>query len=175
MKKASVISIILILTMLFGPFVALAAERVVSRSFVISSAEGDVVLTKGGSRTFQAREGTRLAAGYTLTTGRGSSVRIRLDDNSVVTMAASTKVDVSTASQTTLQLTVLNGSISVDAATQATGNKTGVKAGNSTMGLRGTLFMVTYLEGILRVTLLDGELEGTTPDGDYVLTAGFMR
>ena len=174
MKKKIVLAWILIFAMILSSLPAMAAaETAVSRSFVIETVEGsDVTLTKGTDKTFAARAGTRLASGYTLTTGRASYAGLKLDDNSNINLDASTKIDVSKNSGKELKLTVLSGSIMVNAGKQEPDRKTTFTAGNSTMGLRGTLFNLSYLGGVVCIVVLEGELDVTTTDGDFTLKAG---
>ena len=152
---------------------AIATETVVSRSMVVQSVSGDNAnMTRGTNLAFPVREGTRLTTGNTVSTGRDSTIDIRMDDNSSVRVNESTKVDISTANRRALTLTVINGTIALNAETQAQGTNTTIRAGNSTMGLRGTLFTVNYSGGELRTILLEGELDIATPDGMFELAAG---
>ena len=174
-KKTLIISLLLVVALMLPILPSIATETVASRSFVIENVTGsDHKLTKGTDRTFAVRTGTRLAEGYTLATGRASYIGLKMDDNSMVNMDASTKVDVSRASRTELKLTLVNGAISVSAGRQNEGNTTSFAAGNTAMGIRGTIFTMTYLHGNLCVVLLEGELEATTPEDYYILQAGYV-
>ena len=163
----------MIIALIAGLLPASANETVESRSFVIESIDGtEATLTKGTRKEFQLRQGTRLAAGNTVTTSKDTKVTIKLDDDSSITMAPSTKIDVSKLNRRELMLTVITGSISVNAAAQPADRSTTFKAGNSTMGIRGTIFTVTYMEGYVRIVMLEGELDIETSDGEFILMAG---
>ena len=173
MKKRIFISLLLVAALVVGTAPALASDTVVSRSMVVEGVSGDnVSMTRGTNLAFPVREGARLNTGNTVTTGRASTVDIRMDDDSSIRMNASTKVDISRASRRALNLTVINGSIAVNTGTQVQGGTTTIRAGNSTMGLRGTLFAVSYLGGEMRTVLLEGALDIATPDGTFELAAG---
>ncbi|MCL2227274.1 MAG: FecR domain-containing protein [Oscillospiraceae bacterium] len=173
MKKRVIISCLLTIVLLLSSIPVLASETVVSRSLVVESVAGDsATMTRGTNLSFPVREGTRLNTGNTVSTGRASSVDIRLDDNSSIRMNASTKVDISRASRRAMQLTVVNGTIALNAETQEADATTTIRAGNTTMGLRGTLFTVSYTGGEMRTILLEGGLDIETPDGTFELAAG---
>ncbi|MCL2698774.1 MAG: FecR domain-containing protein [Defluviitaleaceae bacterium] len=137
--------------------VAVFAET--ARTVVVESVQGTITMTRGTNREFNVNAGIGLRAGNTLITGRNSSAVLLLDGESTVTVAAFTKIDISRATSTDLKLTVISGAISVNAAPQPPSHNTSVSAGNSTMGIRGTLFTTVFRNGDLTVTLLEGELE----------------
>jgi hypothetical protein len=176
MKRKAVFSWILAIALFTWSLPAApASTSATSRSFVVETVDGpDVTMTKGAKRTFAVRAGTRLGAGYTVTTGKKSYAGIKMDDNSNVSMDESTKIDVSKASRTELMITVVAGSISVNAGRQAEGSSTTFKAGNTTMGIRGTTFNIGQKGGVTRTILIEGELEVETPDGAFTLKAGYM-
>jgi len=150
-------------------------ETAQSRSFVVDKVEGsDAVLKKGAKKEFAVRSGTRLGAGNTITTGRDTTIIIKLDDNSTITMASSSKIDVSKLNRKELMVTVITGSISVNAAGVPQDSETTFKSGNSTMGIRGTLFSINNSTGTWKVVLLDGKLAVTNQSGDFDLEAGHI-
>ena len=142
-----------------------------TRTLVIEEVTGTVNMTRGTARSFDARVGTRLSAGNTLSTGTSSNASLLLDDGSVMRLNASTTIDITRAGNL-MEISVVTGSVSVHAQPQAPNNQLQVTAGNATMGIRGTLFTVVLTEGTVYVNLLEGVLEGTTPAGPYVLQAG---
>jgi hypothetical protein len=157
------------------------ADTATSRTMVIESIDGNnASMTRGTGRSFDMRAGTRLGTGNRLTTGADTTAIILMDDNSTVRMNANTILEISTASRTELMMTVISGSISVNAVGQAAGNNTSVKAGNSVMGVRGTIFTVSNAPGTLvapgtvRVVLLEGELLAETPAGIVTLNQGHV-
>ena len=180
MKIKALISQLLIpwfltLTLIAGLMPASANETVESRSFVVESVDGsNATLTKGTRKEFQLRQGTRLAAGNTVTTGKSTKANIKLDDDSSITMASSTKIDVSKLNRRELMATIVSGSISVNAKDMPADSTTTFKAGNATMGIRGTMFTVNYTINGIRIVMLEGTLEVETPDGTYTLEAGHI-
>jgi len=164
---------IMIAALLLGMIPFTVASDYTSRTFVVESVSGsNATMTKGSEKTFAVRSGTRLATGNSVATGKSTTVGIKMDDNSVVTMAQSTKIDVSKVTNTQLRLKLINGELSVNAGAQAAGNSTSITAGNTTMGIRGTKFTVTYINGELTVVLLEGELDITTFFDSFILRAG---
>ncbi|MCL2189209.1 MAG: FecR family protein [Defluviitaleaceae bacterium] len=167
MKKA-IFMLVAIAVALLASVTVYAAT---SRTIVIESVNGTVNMTRGTARSFTAREGTRLAAGNTVSTGANSYAVFLLDDGSTLRLDASTTVDVTRAGNN-LEVTVVTGSLAVSAAPQTEGRRINVRAGNATMGVRGTLFTVVLQNGGVQVNLLEGELEGTTPYASVILYAG---
>ncbi|MCL2603558.1 MAG: FecR family protein [Defluviitaleaceae bacterium] len=159
----------------FGAVPVYASDTATSRTFVIESINGNnATLTRGTAREFRASRGTRLAAGNTVTTGRDTELDILMDNNSIVTMDSFTKIDISKLNRNDLKLTVITGSIAINAAQRNEGNSTQVKSGNSIMGIRGTLFTVVNRNGVTRTVLLEGSLDVSTPDGDFNMEAGYI-
>ena len=176
-NKKSIIAWLLTLTMIAGIVTVSAneAETAQSRSFVVESVDGtDATMTKGTLREFPVRAGTRLAAGNTITTGRDTKIVIKLDDNSTITMNSSTKVDVSQLNRNELLVTVVTGTIAVNATELPQESTTRFKAGNTTMGVRGTLFTIGNSTGNWQVVLLEGTLAVSNPAGDFDLEAGHI-
>jgi hypothetical protein len=175
MRKTRLFSWLLVIALLLPVSPAFANETVRSRSMVVETVSGsDISMTKGAAKTFAVRVGTKLAKGYTVTTGKKSTVGIKMDDNSVVTMNESTKIDISKQSSREIKLTVVSGTISVNAGKQAAGNNTTIKAGNTTMGIRGTTLTISHAPGVVRTILLEGELEIDTPDGTFTMKSGHV-
>jgi len=150
-------------------------ETIQSRSFVVEDVEGsNASLTKGTLKEYTVRSGTRLAAGNTITSGKNTKITIRLDDDSTITMAASTKIDVSKLNRRELMITVITGAIAVNAAEQPADASTTFKAGNVAMGIRGTMFTLSNSTKQWQVSMLEGSLGISAPSDDYILEAGHI-
>lgn len=152
-----------------------------SRTVTISAVSGTVTVDKGSGSTVSGASGTKLAAGYTVATASGASCTLKFDDGSTSKMAASSKVKVDNASSGTLSVSVLSGSLSVDAAAQSSGNSVQVKGGNSALAVRGTLFVAEYNKhGQFIITMLEGaaDLDGspvTTRERMVVYDSGSQK
>ncbi len=172
MKKITsfIVSFILAFTWAVPAF---SATELVSRSVSVMKVEGDdITFTKGTDKSFKAKEGTKLSDGYTMATGKGCYAYLKLEDSSVIKLNVSTKVDISKTKGKELKLTVLSGDISVNAAKQKDGEKINIKAGNTIMGIRGTIFSVSYAGGKVEVNLFEGRLAIDMPSGATSLEQG---
>jgi hypothetical protein len=141
MKK--ILSLLLACVMTFGFSTQIFAADTSARSIVIFQTEGsDVTMTKGTAKVFAAKAGIKLLEGYTVSTGVSSYAYLQLDGATIVKIDQQSQVSVSRASSTKLSLSVISGALSVNAAPQKQGDTLEVRAGNSALAVRGTIFTV---------------------------------
>lgn len=172
MKKTIAVLTSIILTFAMA-IPTLAITEQTSRSMVIYATQGDdVTLTKGTDKSFTAKKGMRLSNGYTVSTGKASYADLKLDDETLLKMDESTKVDISQTKGKNLKLTLLSGAISVNAAKQKDSETISVRAGNSALAVRGTVFALSYSGGVFEVDLFEGAVGVDTPKDSYTLTEG---
>lgn len=142
-NKAIAIVLAVLMAVQITPQV-LAAET--ARTIVIFETEGDdITMTKGTARSYKASVNLRMANGYTTTTGKDSYCWLKLDEESLVKQDQNSKLQFGDASGSKLSISVLSGAITVNAATQKPGESVEVKAGNSALAIRGTIFVVENL------------------------------
>jgi hypothetical protein len=159
-KKIIAKIIILAMMLTLTPVIS-ASEAQTARTMTIFEIEGrDVKMTKGTAREFNARAGTRLHDGHTVSTGRASYAYIRLDETSMTKMDENSKIQVSKLSRNKLSISLLSGAVSVNAETQKGGEIMEVGGGNTALTVRGTLFVVEYkIDGVFVVYMLAGRGE----------------
>ena len=164
MKMNRIMSLILAVIIIFTLSIPVfaAENEAVSRTIVVKSVDGNnavYVKGAGAKREFNLAAGKRLASGYVLTTGGGTEVSLVLDDETIVKMAANTKLDISEVKGKRLKLTVLSGSIAINAAKQEN-SSIDVSVGNVTAGIRGTIITVSYPKSANPIiTVLEGLLQ----------------
>ncbi len=172
MRKIISVLLSAILTITLA-YPALAAAEITGRTVVIFKLEGDdASFTKGTDKKFSAKAGTVLSEGYTTSTGGDTRMHLKLDDDSIVTLNYSSSVSISKSKGKDFKLSLLTGEIAVNAEKQAEGNKVEIKAGNTIMGILGTLFVVKYGGGELDIKLFEGALDVNTPVGLINLEEG---
>jgi|GEM_PF-4060075 len=154
-KATTALLMVLILTLgLTG--IQITAQN--ARTISVFEVEGDnVIMTKGTAREFAVRPGIQLSDGYTVSTGIDSYCYIKLDDDTLLMMDQQSKIQVTKASRNKLAVSVLSGAALVDAAAQAPGDSVETNAGNSSLAIRGTLYIIEYKgDNLLSITMLEG-------------------
>jgi DNA-binding beta-propeller fold protein YncE len=117
------------------------------RSISIVQVSGNVTMTKGTDREIVAAAMMNLFDGYTVTTGENSHCILVLDDGSLFKLAQNSKISISRTWWDRLSVSVLNGGLLVDAASQQSGNRVDVRVGNSVLTIRGTMFIAEHMPG----------------------------
>ena len=183
MRIISMKCLAIILTLLISiPAVPVAiAQTPEARSINIFRVDGpNASLARGvGGREIEPREGQRLAEGNILTTGWDTQVYLLMDQASILKMDESTRLQIGSA-RSLLSITVQSGGALVDVTGLETGQAMETRIGNSSIGVRGTLYItsrrdtdvvtITMLSGLGEVTMrgIDNEMV------DIPLPAGFM-
>ena len=159
-----VVSVVLILT---------SGRNLEARVLEIFSVDGPVVyISRGTSATVSASAGARLHDGYSVSTGRYSICHIRLDIYSLVRMDSNSRISVNRTSATVLSILVDDGQILIDVQNQYEDHELEVMVGNSTLGVRGTLFIVRcYGAEEARVIMLEGSVYAV---GYESVSAGYV-
>ena len=122
--------------------------------------EGDLVsLTRTGAAWADAREGTRLHAGYALMTGRGSFCYITLDAASIVKLDQSSGISIVQLTDSLLRVNIDSGQVMINLQTQTPEHELEAIIGNTVISVRGTLFIAgVYTGGEAIITVLDGSV-----------------
>lgn len=144
----------------------------VARIISVFEIEGDSVrIIRENGQEFEAKKGIKLFEGYRLLTGDGSITYLELDGESYVKVAENSEIEITRLNDKNLQLTVISGAVSVDAAAQKPGSTLEVGAGNTSLAVRGTLFVVETAGGDATYSMLHGlgEIEGTSLATGHVL------
>ena len=144
---------------------------ITGRTIVISKTEGnDVKMTRGEGREYDATSGTRMSDGYTALTGSASHISLLFDSESTVKTDELTNVEVEQISEKKLSLILLSGAIVADIASLQPDESIDFKAGNVTLGIRGTSFIMEYKnENEVIIIMLEGS---GYINGDTLLEAG---
>ncbi len=167
-----ILSLIVTLSLSVSMSVQLFAADMNARNIVIFQVDGtDVTMTKGTEKEFKAKAGLKLFEGYTVSTGSASNVYLKLDDATIVKVDQNSKVAVSKVSASKLSLTTISGAVSVDAAPQKSGDSLEVRAGNSALAVRGTIFIVENRDGEANYVMLagGGDVNGIRLDPGYMM------
>ena len=141
------------------------------RTIVISNTEGnDVKMTRGEGREYDATSGTRMSDGYTAHTGSASHISLLFDNDSTIKTDEQTNVEVEQISAKKLSLVILSGAIVADITSLQSDESIDFKAGNVTLGIRGTSFIMEYRnENEVGIIMLEGS---GIINGDTLLEAG---
>ena len=148
-------------SLVFGG-ISVHASNPSARNISIFRVDGDnVSLSRGDARTTTPRDGQRLSDGNIITTGLASSVFIQMDTNSILQMAASSRVAVGQ-STGNLVLSVQSGSALVEVRDQSPGQTTETRIGNVGLTVRGTMYTMGLFDGFVSIVMLSGhgEVEG---------------
>jgi hypothetical protein len=138
-------------------------ERIVGTAKVIKVFESigeSAAIKRGVNQTF-ARAGSRLSDNDVAVTGAESNIYLLLNAESILKMDESSRVEVNRVSESNLSLTLLEGAIAANI-TRQEGMEYEIRVGNSTMGIRGTSFIIEYREDDIVVVMLSGsgEIDG---------------
>ena len=145
MKK--VMCLAMILLMVLGLSTSLLAADPNARTISIYKNEGaSITMTKGTAKQFAAQEGLKLFDGYTVATGKDSYSYLKMDEDSLLKMNEKSEIAVSKLSGNKLSVAVRSGGIAVNAAAQKPGDTLEIRAGNSALAIRGTIFTAEYIE-----------------------------
>ncbi|MDR2168245.1 MAG: FecR domain-containing protein, partial [Clostridiales bacterium] len=153
-----IISALIVFLLVFQVATPVFAATQTARNIVIFEVEGEeATMTRGAARSFAARANQRMGNGYTISTGRDSFVWLLLDEDSVVKIDQNSKIQFGNARGNNLSISVLSGAITTNTAAQSAGNSVNVRAGNSALAVRGTLFVVENLpDNRVVITMLAG-------------------
>jgi hypothetical protein len=163
-------SVILILVLALQFAIPVSASPQTARNIVITEVEGeDATMTRGRDRSFAARPNQRMGNGYTISTGDASFVWLRLDEDSAVRVDQNSHIQFGNARGNNLSISVLSGALTTNAAAQTPGNSVNVRAGNSALAVRGTLFVVENLPADRAIITM---LTGAGEVGDMPLMPG---
>ncbi|MDY3617636.1 FecR domain-containing protein [Agathobaculum sp.] len=161
--------------MVSAPAMAGAAQTsATSRSISILSVEGsNATVNKGGKKSVSATKGMRLASGYTITTGKSTTVYFQVDDDKAIKLAASSSATISTATGKKLKITLKSGSMFFNVKKPLSSDSSmSVSAGGTSMSVRGTSGYVSLLNDQPAAGLFSGKVVWTVEGEEHVITAG---
>ena len=164
-QTKKLLALVLVAVMVVG-VTPVSASTNRARTIVIHTLEGDDITTTRANetRSTNARVGSRLSQGQTVSTGINSFAYLLLDQDSLVKMNQESDLVVES-NRNRLVLEIQNGSALVQVETQISGQTTEARAGNSILAVRGTLFVMghatQYLDGegqvdVIVLTMLEG-------------------
>lgn len=158
-----------------SPVAAGAAQTsATSRSISILSVEGSsATVNKGGKTSVSATKGMKLATGYTITTGKSTTVYFQVDDDKAIKLAASSSATISTATGKKLKITLKSGSMFFNVKKPLSSDSSmSVSAGGTSMSVRGTSGYVSLLNDQPAAGLFSGKVVWTVEGEDHIITAG---
>ena len=162
-RRITAFTLAVIMALSFVSVDVFAEEVAVARTIEILEVSGEVITTRGTPRENRATVGMNLHNGHTASTGTDSSCTLIFDDGSLITMDQRSKIQVSQASRNRLSVNVVNGGLLVDAITQQGDNSVSVRVGNTSLTIRGTLFVAeNRADGVAVYTMFEGwgEVDG---------------
>lgn len=147
----------------------LKQDRIVGRSVVVMQFEGDVKLFReGNAEGLLVYEGLHLVEGDKLETASGAYVLLNIDNNKVAKLDGNTQIQLTTVTGDTeksqTEIYLVAGKITSSVAKLKDGASYLVKTNNSTMGVRGTVFIVEVVENKVVVNLLSGSVALSATD-----------
>ena len=151
---------------------AVFAQEPEARLISIFQVDGpDASLSRAiGGRTIEPRFGQRLSEGNILSTGWDTQVYIQMDQASILKMDESTRLQVA-AARSLLSLTVQSGSALVEVAEQSPRNTIETRVGNTAIGVRGTMYIVSRgATDIVTIIMLSGMGEVTLRGEEGIMT-----
>ncbi|MDD5172344.1 MAG: FecR family protein [Candidatus ainarchaeum sp.] len=141
---------------------------------MINAIQGEVLVRMAGGGWARATEGTRIAEGAMIRTGKDGKVSLLLDDGSKIFMEEETTLDVNLLkprpAKTTLDviLVLIEGALFSDV-TKRDSTKFEVDTGVSVTGVKGTQFLTTYDGTTAETKVFDGEVDVADRYGNTVV------
>jgi hypothetical protein len=111
-----------------------------------------------------AREGQSLSDGNAAVTGEKSNIYLNLNSRSTLKMDETTRVEIDKVSARALSLTLVSGAVSADITRDGEDDTYEIRAGRSTLGVRGTSFIVEFRDDAPVFIMLEGsgDVDGIT-------------
>ena len=131
-------------------------------------------LTKADAKEYAAKKGLRLGADYGVSTGDVTYVYFNLDDKSLAKLDEVSKVNVDQISDSKLRLDLAGGAILINEREKSAGDLE-IRAGNITIGIRGTFITAKLNSAEVTVIIIDGAIEVTTESGDVTPVGALKR
>lgn len=132
---------------------------------VVTLAAGTAERLAGGEPEALA-PGDELDEGARLRTGEASELHVRLRDGTGFVARAGTRVALTEAREDAIRLTLEEGELAQHVATLSNGSTYVVLVSGHEVEVRGTEFVVSYVDGVVAVDLADGVLEVRPPDAE---------
>jgi hypothetical protein len=171
------------LVWLLGLMATLATSLAFANA-IATTVNGSVVAQAGAGASRTLRQGDTVRAGETISTGTGASVVLRFDDGQIAALSQNSRMLVQTydfnaqAKTGNVVLNLLSGGMRAITGLIGLGSpqKVAYKAGNYTIGIRGTdvTILSTENQTLLTVTVNEGRVSVTygTPPVTIELAAG---
>ena len=147
-----------------------AAEFALAQVATVSYILGTAQAIPGAGAARALRKGDSLNQGETVTTAEGSSIVIRFDDGQVVALAARSRFAITTYTynkddpdKSSVLLSLAQGGMRVLTGLIGKRNPASVayRAGNATIGIRGTDVMLATSDGAVAITVGEGAITFT--------------
>jgi hypothetical protein len=141
---------------------------------VISAIQGEVLVRMAGGGWALATQGTRIAEGATIRTGKDGKVSLLLDDGCKIFMDEETTLDVNELKprpgKTSLDVIIelVKGALFSDV-TKRDGTKFELETTVSVTGVKGTQFLTTYDGSTAETKVFDGEVDVADKYGNAVV------
>lgn len=129
-----------------------------------------VTLAAGAAERLEAGEAAALLAGeelhegQRLRTGADGALHVRLSEGTGIALAAGTELALSRAREDGVELTLARGRVDSEVAPLASGSTYVVLCAGYRVEVRGTRFVVSYLDGVVGVDVTEGVVVVTAPD-----------
>ncbi|MBL0141373.1 MAG: FecR domain-containing protein [Betaproteobacteria bacterium] len=144
------------------------------------SVSGTVSVSTGTAASRVVRQGDTLRAGDTVSTGPSSSAVLKFEDGQIAALGANSRMLIQTfeynaqAKSGNIVLNLLSGGMRAITGLIGKSNPTKVtyRAGNYTIGIRGTDVNIASNAGNVVVTVNDGSITFTVGGQTYTVTAG---
>ncbi|MCZ7687484.1 MAG: FecR domain-containing protein [Sandaracinaceae bacterium] len=129
-----------------------------------------VTLAAGAAERLEAGEaaallaGEELREGQSLRTGADGALHVRLSEGTGIALAAETELALSRAREDGVELSLARGRVDSAVAPLASGSTYVILCAGYRVEVRGTRFVVSYLDGVVGVDVAEGVVVVTAPD-----------
>ncbi len=129
-----------------------------------------VTLAAGAAERLEAGEaaallaGEELREGQSLRTGADGALHVRLSEGTGIALAAETELALSRAREDGVELSLARGRVDSAVAPLASGSTYVILCAGYRVEVRGTRFVVSYLDGVVGVDVAEGVVLVTAPD-----------
>lgn len=166
---------------ILGLAIGLLTELVFAAPAVVNSVTGTAQAIPGAGTPRTLRQGDDVNQGETIVTGAGSSVVLVFEDNQIVALPANSRMTVSTyvynrqdPAKSNVLLSLIDGGMR--AVTGLIGrqrpSQVAYRAGNATIGIRGTDVTVGTVGGNLAISVTEGGISFTFQGKTTTVNAG---
>ena len=135
---------------------------------VVTLAAGDVMQGDAMQSDRAVAVGDVLPEGGRLAIGEGSLLHARLSDGTAVVAMADTVIALDRLREDSVRISLERGRLGQEVAPLSSGSTYVILCAGYEIEVRGTRFVVSYLEGVVGVDLSDGAVAVRTPEGETI-------